>query len=359
MAHLLFAAHDPGGANMLLPVMALARDHGYRTSALGYGPAVAIWRGAGETIQAPEMDNGETLAAALASLAPDLVVTATGTTGIERALWRAARSAGIRTMAAIDAWPNLRRRFTGADGGLVQPDAVCAIDEPMRDAIAGDGWCRARLYVTGQPHLEAVVGRLDRARAAAGKTAAGATEQPLLVFFSEPLAEDYGDQDLGFDQYRVIDALMAGLAGLGPLTLVVQPHPRDDRGRLKEFLGGRMAPEGITVRFGDGDTESLLAACDGVVGMTSMVLIEAALAAIPALSLQPGRTRVANPGVDGTGGVHIADDPAGVAAALAGFIAGLAVAGGGAVSRPVHLDGSATRFLAVIGKELDLAAARG
>jgi hypothetical protein len=359
MAHLLFAAHDPGGANMLLPVMALARDHGYRTSALGYGPAAAIWRGAGETIEAPETDDGQTLAAVLASLAPDLAVTATGTTGIERALWRAARGAGIPTLAAIDAWPNLRRRFTDAGGGLVQPDAVCAVDEPMRDAIAGDGWCRARLYVTGQPHLEAVVGRLDRARAAAGKTSAGATKHPLLAFVSEPLAEDYRDRDLGFDQYGVIDALVAGLAGLGPLTLVVQPHPRDDRMRLEGLLGRCMAPEGITVRLGDGDTEALLAACDGVIGMTSMVLIEAALAAIPALSLQPGRNRVANPGVDGTRGIRIADEPARVGPALAGFIAGLAVAGDDARSRPVDLDGAATRFLAAIGRELDFAAAGG
>ncbi len=51
MAHLLFAAHDPGAANMLLPVMPLARERGHRTSALAAGPAAAVWRDAGEVLE--------------------------------------------------------------------------------------------------------------------------------------------------------------------------------------------------------------------------------------------------------------------------------------------------------------------
>lgn len=351
MAHLLFAAHDPGGANMLAPVMDLARRQGHRVSAAGFGPAAALWDKAGDAMAAVGGDDDGALAAALDRLGPDLVVTATGFADVERILWRLARERGIPSLAAIDSWTNLRRRFAGPDGDTVEPDALCVVDERMRDQIRGEGWCRARLHVTGQPHLETVVGQLRRRRA--GRNTSG---PPLLIFVSEPLRSDYAGRGPGFDQVGVLEALLPALAGQGPLTLVVKPHPRDDRRALQAAVGQIPTAGDVTVRISEEDTETLLAACAGVVGMTSMVLIEAALAGIPVLSLQPGRTRTINPGLDATEGIRVATDRAGMGAALAAFMDAVRRPGDWDVPLPPLATAACRRFLAAVERELKVPA---
>lgn len=351
MAHLLFAAHDPGGANMLAPVMAGARRRGHRVSAAGFGPAAVLWKKAGEAMTAPHGDDEEILAAVLDGLGPDLVVTATGFADVERSLWRLARRRGIPSVAAIDSWTNLRRRFAGPGGETVEPDALCVVDEGMRDQVRGEGWCRARLHVTGQPHLETVVGRLRRRRA--GLIPSGA---PLLAFFSEPLRSDYAGCGPGFDEAGVIKDLVAGLTGQGPLSLVVQPHPRDDRRALGAAVKRIATAADVAVRMGNEDTETLLATCGGVVGMTSMVLIEAALAGIPVLSLQPGRTHAINPGIEATEGIRVVTKRAETGAALAAFMDAVRQAEDGIAAVPPLARDACKRFLEALEQELKVPA---
>ncbi len=331
---------------MLLPVMALARERGHRTSAMAAGPAAAVWRDAGEVLENVG-DGAASVRAALDRLAPGLVVSGTSYDDFERTLWRLARERGTRSLAAIDTWTNLRRRFLSADGTEVQPDAIGVVDEPMRDRILGEGWCRVPLHVTGQPHLEAVVRRLGGRRAQRKPT-----DTPLLVFFSESLRRDYGGEGAGYDQFTVADALVPALAGLGPLTLVIQPHPRDDRGEWEAWVRGRRPPDGVALTLGDEGTESLLVACDGAIGMTTMVLVEAALLGVPVLSLQPGRTRVLNPGLDALDGLRVVTGEKDIAPAVADFTRALGrPAPADPACSPLLVD-AGRRFLAVVEAEL-------
>jgi hypothetical protein len=308
MGRLLFAAHDPGGANLLLAVMAAARAAGHRLSLVPAGPAETIWRAAGEA--GVEVVNGAGVV--LDRLAPDLVVTATGFGGYERHLWLSARERGIGSVALIDAWTNLRRRFFDPDGDDAQPDVLGVIDEAMRDEIIVEDWCRSRLCVTGQPHLQAMTRRLERARQ--GRRPA---ERPILAFFSEPVRQDHGGVDiLGYDQFTAADAILAGLAGAPPLTLLVQPHPRENPDDWRDWRAAKGGDGTATIVIGDGAAETVLAGCDAVLGVTTMVLVEAALAGIPALAVQPGRRRVVNPLLDRIGGVVVVTDPRAVAQRL-------------------------------------------
>lgn len=346
MAHLLFAAHDTGGANMLRPVMPLARARGHRTSALAAGPAAAVWRGAGEDVVDAGGDEAA-MGATLDGLAPGLVVTGTGYADFERTLWRLARHRGTRSVAAIDSWTTLRQRFSCADGTEVQPDAICVVDERMRDQILGEGWCRVPLHVTGQPHLEAVVRRLGARRAGRDRG-----DTPLLVFFSESLRRDYGGEGAGYDQFTVAGALVPALAGLGPLTLVIQLHPRDDRGEWEGWVRGRRVPDGVALTLGAGDTDTLLVACDGAIGMTTMVLMEAALLGVPVLSLQPGRTRVLNPGLDAVDGLRVVTEDKDIAPAMAEFARALARPAPASPACSPLLADAGRRFLAAVEAEL-------
>lgn len=283
MARLIFAANDPGAARALAAAVGAARGRGHDLSFVGAGPAIEIWRRAGEAV-ASEMpiDSG------------DVLVTGSGFSAFESGCWAWAAAAGVPSLAVVEAWTNFELRFNdparkakGAE--TTQPDAIAVIDEASRRTIEAEGWCRARLFVVGQPHLQAQMARLTEARSRTERN----PHQPTLVFFSEPVDVDFGREVRGFDQFEVYDAVADAVAPLADVRLLVKPHPREsiERWRLRaEWVGDR-------------ETEELLLSADGVVGITTMVLVEAHLLRIPVLSVQPNRKGVPNPVIERLGAV--------------------------------------------------------
>jgi hypothetical protein len=284
MALIALAAHDPGGAAVLAAAAPALRDRGHGLLWLPSGPAARLWREAGEYVP-PPMDS-EAAAAAIAREQPELLLTGTSFfDGFERTLWSAGRKLRIPSLAVLDSWNNIERRFQFADGSTEQPDALGVIDENSRAQIEAEGWCRARLFVIGQPHLAARTERLKRRRR---HRPVGSAKR--IAFFSEPIEEDYGRATRGFTQFEIATLAAEALAGSPGVVLDVKPHPRESESGWREWL--ERTPN---ARLAADDTETLLAAADGVLGMTTIVLIEAILAGIPALSLQPERPKMLNP----------------------------------------------------------------
>jgi len=276
LARFLFAAHDPGGALMLSACHREAVSRGHDITFVAAGPTAALWRDRGFALSA--VDD----AAAVSLDDVDAVITGSGFAEFERDLWRRARRHQLATLAAIDAWTNLQRRFEASDG-VIQPDAVAVLDTPLRDQLAAlEGWS-AHLFIVGQPHLQEQTARLALRRRQHGKSAG----RHQLVFFSEPVREDYGTSR-GFDQFEVFAALMKYLDDVSDVQIRIKPHPREDAGAWQDVAGDRATLAG-------GSAADLLVEADGVLGMTSMVLIEAHLLGLPVLSLQPERTAVVNP----------------------------------------------------------------
>ena len=283
MALIALAAHDPGGASVLAAAAPSLRARGHGLLWLPAGPAARLWREAGEYV--PDAVDAEAATAAIAQALPGLLLTGTSFfDGFERTLWMASRHLRILSFAVLDSWTNLELRFTPAEGPAEQPDALGVMDESTRAQIAAEGWCRARLFVVGQPHLAARTERLVRRRRARPRGGA-----KRIVFFSEPITEDYGPTARGFTQYEVATVVARALDGHPGLVLAVKPHPREADAGWRDWLA--RTPN---ARLAVDDTETLLAAADGVLGMTTMALIEACLAGIPALSLQPERPKIYN-----------------------------------------------------------------
>ena len=301
MARILFAAHDTGGANLLQPVAEACESAGHEVRRIAHGPARALWGG---TSRSP--------LAEMRAFAPDLAVTGTSEKVIfEQGMWRAARDRGVGTIAAIDAWMNLRQRFVRAqDGG--QPDALLVIDQEMKREIAGAGWCRARLYVGGQPYLERQATHLRRRRAERAPNASR-----LVAFFSEPIAGSAAASRIGYDQFRVAGLIAERLAKLTPARLLIQPHPKETARPWRDWLGDHAVPPGLDVAVSERGTEDLLAEADVVAGMSTMVIIEAAVAGIPALAVQPGRGYCPNPVIDSMPEIRLVTDPTELGDALA------------------------------------------
>lgn len=210
---------------------------------------------------------------------PDVLVTGTSRhAGRDAAWWDAASSRGIPTLAVLDHWDHYVERFTVRRPFDRLPSRVAVMDERARRALVGSGCPPERLVVTGQPALEAVleaplVGG-EAARQGWGVTGA----DRVILFVSEPLASDYGGAH-PYDETQALAILLEAAAYLRA-RIVVRPHPRQSP--------NDMGPDIARVTIDRTPSpRAAMAGADTITGMTSIFLLEAALAGAPVLSIQP------------------------------------------------------------------------
>lgn len=281
MARVLFVAHDPGGANMLRAVMPDVHSSGHECIGFGSGPAIAIW---GNEPSLTLKETHDVTADELASLCPAMVITGTSFGScLERQAWRGAREKSIRSLACIDSWSNFERRFTEPERGVFLPDGICVVDSQSHDDIASSPWWHGDIYVIGQPHLEAITQRVRAAREQSFRL----NTQPLVTFFSEPVDQDYpNDESFLFNQFEIAEKFVDALAAISPAQFVVRPHPRENTRQWTVWAKHQSTPAGISISIGKEATETSLVKSSIVTGMTSMVLIEAALSGVSVISFQ-------------------------------------------------------------------------
>ncbi len=309
-------AHDPGGANILAAVAPLLWRAHHQLSWCAGGPTVGLWTDLGLPVIAISDDGG--LNEEFTSRSPDLIVTGTSAVSdLERSAWVAARRNNVASLAVIDAWMNYLRRLTMTlTGQTVLPDAIAVADGPMQRGLAAEGINPDRVYEVGQPHLEALVNRLGPQRASRLHN-----ERPLLVFFSEGILEQASFGCLpGYNQFAVMSQLLRMLRPPFDLELAVMPHPLEGFELWNSFLASVNPPDRVMLSLGGRDRDHALCAANGVIGMTSMVLVEATLLGVPVLSLQPERTENSNPILDEFPDIAVVTEFVNLSAALNRFL---------------------------------------
>lgn len=294
-------AGDAGGASALAPVIQHLRAAGRGVAALAYRQAPAVWAEQGLAFEpvaegTDEAAAGRRLRAARAGLL--LAGTSVNGCDLERRFVAAARRCGLPSLAVLDFWSNYRERFADAKGDLADlPDRIAVMDEFARQEMIAEGFEPGRLAVTGQPAFDKLeeFGCPSPRRRAALRGELGLGERDRLVFFaSQPLADLYGHDASnplfpGYTEHTVLRALLdalQGIAGRHPerLALVVRPHPRERPGNLRVPADG---PLRVRVEA-NGNRWAAALAADLVVGMTTVMLVEACLLGCVVLSLQPG-----------------------------------------------------------------------
>lgn len=283
---LLVTACDAGSANVLAAVLPTLQQP-WRLFA--QAQAVPILAAAGvEFTEIPRCDWGELpdLADSLRQQGP-FVATLAGTSwgpSIDKAAILAARAMGIPSAAIIEHWALYRERFARvANGRMVEvdlylPDQVWVNDAIARAEAIAAGHDPARLRVVGQAHLE---------RQAVSLVRPDLSRDPhRVVFVSERMAADFtpgSPLDPGFDEFIVLDGLIAAL----PTTarLCIKLHPQEAADKYDSFL----AAKGIEAEIlGRCDIGTLINSAGRLVGMVSMLLLEAALVRDDVISFMPG-----------------------------------------------------------------------
>ncbi len=216
----------------------------------------------------------------------------------------AARRQRIPSVGLVDGPANPAYRFRGtASSALAHaPDWIAVPDESTRRRFVALGMAEDRVRACGHPAHDRARrerGRRDIAKRRAAKQTLwpAAGERAVLVFAAEISAGIDHRQFVRSADYTwagpsgsdrrteiVIEEFLLAAGALHPRSyLVLRLHAKTSRAMFASYLSGFDAvSEG-------GPAMELIGAADGIVGLTSVILDEAAVMGCPALSIVPRR----------------------------------------------------------------------
>jgi hypothetical protein len=297
----LFFSCEPGGAEVLIPVIRLlAQTTPCRVIVLSYGlGAERFARKGTEYIEIASLKEDDD--AVIAAFQPALIITSATSLPerdmSEKYLWRIARRAGIPSIAFLDQWQNYAIRFSGvlaSERLAYLPDYINCINAIGALEMVGEGFEPQRLVEFGQPYLASLAhdaALLDVADIRHGQGIA--PDARVILFASEAIREHYGNSR-GYDQYDALGLLLERVSREGGgAVLLVKLHPKDAPAEYMKILGEYPALRAIMIKNELSPLECI-AVSDEVYGMTSIMLIEAYILGKKVASLQPG-LKVADP----------------------------------------------------------------
>jgi hypothetical protein len=200
--------------------------------------------------------------------------------GLDGRFWLAAGMVGIPAVALLDHWCNYVERFSDRARFDRLPDALAVMDDVAASALRAAGFPPERIHTTGHPYLDEITPVTADERSVARRALGVNDARHVITFASEPITPA-AQLDLGYTAIEALEAVRFAIAGVAPDSLlVIRLHPRE-----REVAAPAGQPETIVAR--KGAPREAIAASDVMTGMRSMLLLEAALAGTPTLSVRP------------------------------------------------------------------------
>jgi len=301
---ILIYVEDPGAANFVANLPEALGKRGWHSRLLAGGFAYQYLLDRGVEPE-PALGSASSARELLSRIKPRLVIVGTAvnpeTFGFE--LISAATTAGISTLGVVDAFGNADYRFRGhTDNPLYYaPEWLAVPDQWTKEAYVELGYPADRLAVCGHPHYDYVLDtaarlrKQDRQRSRERLFPGNHNNAPVVLFIAEistginpsqcSCTPDYSLNGSGTYTDRTGIVLEEFLEALSlceqEYFLVLRLHPKNTREELAPFLKYfhqvSQAEPPLPLVF----------AADLAVGMTSMLLLEAAILGRPTLSIVP------------------------------------------------------------------------
>jgi hypothetical protein len=317
---ILMFSRDPGGTNAVMQLVAPLRSRGNEVAVYGKDAALAIYRKfnmpCSDVREAIPSGTQEETGEFVRKVCPDLILTGTSSEDYtERHLWVAAEKAGVASFAVLDQWTNYRLRLVpeGADPKtgdamsmrLVLPSFFFIMDEFARKEMCALGIDRERLVVTGQPFFDYIRKTAEKFSKPeiedVRRELTGGRGGIVFVFASQPIASLHRQNGIpedhwGYTEKTVLKSVMMCLEKLAAelaaeITLVIRLHPKDEANAYQDVVLTTSSNTVKLVYDRETDSSLLLKAADLIIGMFSMVLLEAAIMERPFVSVQIGLKR--------------------------------------------------------------------
>ena len=302
---LLFVAHDPGGMNVILPVVryyvALQQKDAPRLRLMFAGAARerAIKEGLSKfLIEIPvspilgfpnefETTDSDVLGV-FEEVNPTVVITATSyNSNIEWLAWKIAEMRGIPSVALFDYWGAYKERFE-KNGAYVVPYHMVVTDEYMANSLHSylGHIAPERIVIAGNTNLEYLALKIQTGREYSQRTKEHGVQ--AIRFFSENNWHYFPEGPI--NEFRLVEEMLTILhKEKTPIKrYIVRPHPMENRQEWEDFC------KVVSLRFSDIQCEVDTQSFDEVlqdsssiaVGITSMALIELSVCGIPTFSYQ-------------------------------------------------------------------------
>jgi len=300
----LMFVEDPGAANYVAPLPRMLHlIDGIHTSVLAREPAASQLRSLGAKFLT--VGDDAHAEAVISEQHPNLVMVGTSENpdSLGLALIDLSKEKRIPTIGVVDSRANVEHRFGGGTDNphAHAPDIVIVPDEQTRHAFLSLGFHEEKVVSCGHPHYDHVRDerrRLEEVGAEQLRRSHGfapAKNQTIIVFCAEISAGLKPQQFLRSAEYTlsgdarhsqrteiVLDEFLAGFnAQKEKPYLVLRLHPKNDREDFAEFLSNfDLISEG-------GSSLEVVFCGDLIVGMTSVILTEAALLGRATVSIVP------------------------------------------------------------------------
>ena len=219
----------------------------------------------------------------------DLIVTGTHKgKGIDKDLIRWGKVNGIPTIAIVDHWTFMEDRFF-LENEKVLPDKIFLNDEYAFKQLEAADIAVELAIIVGNPILEEkAISAGDIANSQTSDKYDDLLGLGSIVYISEELASAFPTDSAdypGFDEYKVLNDIL-DLAPKG-VKIVVKLHPEERQDKYDEIHSTNEKNELIVIK--DCNTEKLLETAEFVIGMGSMLLIEAAKTRRDVVSYRPNQ----------------------------------------------------------------------
>lgn len=292
---ILFAAHDPGGANIILPIIEFFAE-------LNEFMLYLVMLGAADKhihLQGPNIMEISVISSSLVDFPNekstsdleieklfnayqfDLVFTSTSChSNLERLIIREGLRRRIPVVSIIDCWSNYHERFLYRET-YAYPDILFVCDQTMKQAIIQQ-YIPSKIVVSGNPHLEILlkkypaIKRMDR------------DQTKKIRFFSDNNRLYCPDKPI--DEFVIVDRLICFLSEKEQkVDLLVRPHPMESIEPWYNhfrYLKSKYGANNVTLTLDAIPIEQVLEDSFIAVGLSSMVLVETAICGIATFSYQ-------------------------------------------------------------------------
>ena len=205
---------------------------------------------------------------------------------LDKALIKKARKEKCKCISIIDHWSWYKKRFE-YNNSLLLPDLILVNDEiALNDAII-DGLPSNKLMIGGNPVLEQL-SKIEYSHdidLVAIKNRLDLPDKRIIVFVSEELASEFNNSsdDLGYDEYKVLDQIIKLLKPTDHLVIKLHPSEKSDKYDYLECVK--------YTSIKNIDLYELDVIADIVVGMASMLLLELAMLRDDVISYRPNNNK--------------------------------------------------------------------
>lgn len=302
-ADILFFVEDPGAANYLVHLPRILTDKGYSCSVIATGNATDFFKK--QSVPFTNPSSALTADEILGAVSPRLLLIGISENPESLGLFLTSegKKRGITTIGAVDTSMNAGYCYRGktSDPLNYAPDLLMVPDEWDKDAFVSLGFPPNRVFVCGHPQYDFVrseglrLERIGRERVRSKLFHIGKKSKKVVLFASEKSAglnpsqfnknDSYNIQGRGTSNTRtriVIEEFLDAVSLLNERPfLMLRLSPKERLEELSDYLN-----EFDYISRNEPVMEVLFAA-DCVVGMTSMIMVEAVIIGRPTFSILP------------------------------------------------------------------------